>query len=270
LIQQLLTESMLYALLGGALGLLIADWGRTLLWSFRPPFLRANDLNLALDNHVLLFTLGISIVTGLLFGLAPTLQSTRPDLVAELKERTSQAARGSQVFNLRHLLVVAQVAFSLVALIGAGLFIRSMNKAQETDPGFASKKLASVDISPGAQGNTGARAQLFYRQLLDRLQAAPGVESASIASALPMGFNGFARSVFLEGEQPSSTNRGILVLVNDVSTRYFETMGIPRLRGRVFTDSDREGTTRVTVINETMAKKLWPGQEAVGKRFRFF
>lgn len=270
LIQQLLTESMLYAAIGGALGLLFASWGRTALWSFRPPFLRANDLNLALDSHVLWFTLAVSIVTGLLFGLAPTLQFMCPDLVAELKERTSQAPRSKYRVSLRQLLVVSQVALSLVALIGAGLFLRSLGKAQETDPGFASKQLASVDIGPGSQGYTPARAQLFYRQLLERMQTIPGVQSASIASGLPMGFTGFSRSIFLEGEQPSPANRGILVLVNDVSPRYFDTMQIPLLRGRAFNDSDREGTTHITVINETMAKKFWPSQDAVGKRFRFF
>jgi predicted permease len=270
LIQQLLTESMLYSLLGGLLGLVIADWGRQVLWSFRPPFLQANDLNLAFDSHVFWFTATISILTGLLFGLAPTMQSTRPDLVSELKERTSQAAHGNSRFSLRQLLVISQVALSLVALVGAGLFLRSLRKAQEIDPGFASSKLASVEISPGAQDYTPARAQLFYRQVLERVQATPGVQSASVASMLPMGFGGFARSVFLEGQQPSAGNRGVLVLVNDISARYFETMGIPFLRGRAFNDSDRQGTTHVTVINETMAKKFWPGQDAVGKRFHFF
>src|SRR5262249_15191449 len=140
LIRQLVTESMILALLGGAMGLLLASWGRTLLWSFRPPFLQVNDLDLALDSHVLLFTLAISLITGLLFGLAPSLQSSNPNVVAELKERTAVAVRGNTLFTLRNMLVVGQVALSLVALVGAGLFVRSMQKAQQADLGFAADK----------------------------------------------------------------------------------------------------------------------------------
>jgi predicted permease len=268
-IRQLLTESMLLSLAGGALGLLAAAWSRTLLWSLRPPFLKTSDLNLTLDWRVLLFTLALAVLTGFLFGLAPALQAARPDLVTELKERTSQAARAGR-FNIRNALVVSQVALSLVALIGAGLFLRSMRAAQQTDPGFAADKIGSLAVNPGVQGYSPARAQEFYRQALERIAAIPGVASVTMARFIPMGPGGFSRSVFLEGQDPTPGNRGLLVNVNSIGPRYFETMGIRVLRGRMFADSDREGSRPVAIVNETMAQKFWPSQDAIGKRFRFF
>ena len=270
LIQQLLIESMLLSLLGGIAGLAIAAWGRSVLWSFRPPFLREGDLNLDMDPHVLLFALGISLITGLLFGLVPALQSRRPDLVAELKERSStKSTHGPGFFRLRNLLVVSQVAFSLVALVGAGLFLRSMQRAQETDPGFAAKKLGVMVVNPGGQGYTQERSQIYYRQVLERVRSTPGVSAVSMASTVPLGFGGFLQSIYLDGQEATPGNRGVLVFTNSIEPRYFETMEIPVLRGRGFLDSDREGSRPVAVINETMAKKFWPGQDAIGKRFRF-
>ena len=270
LMQQLLTESILLSLLGGGAGLLIAAWGKTVLWSFRPPFLNQGDLSLSLDSHVLLFTLGLSIVTGILFGLAPALQSLRPDLARELKERAAQAARGSNWFNLRNALVVAQVAFSLVALIGAGLFLRSMQQAEAADPGFAAEKLGKLDVNPGGQGYKPERAQLYYRQVVERLQATPGIASASISTSVPLTFNGFLRSVFLEGQDAAPGNRGVLVLTNSIDPHYFDTMRIPLIRGRAFLETDGPDSRHVAIVNETMAKKFWQGQDPVGQRFRFF
>ena len=270
LIRQLLTESILLALLGGGVGLLVAGWGKSVLWSFRPPFLRQGDLNISIDTNVVLFTLVISVLTGVLFGLAPALQSLHPDLVSELKERASQAARSTSRFNLRNALVVAQVAFSLVALIGAGLFLRSMQQAQNADLGFASKKLGVMSVNPGGQGYTPARAQLYYRQLIERVRAVPGVASAALANSVPLGPGGFGRSVFLEGQEQTPGNRGVLVLTNNVTPAYFETTQIPILRGRPFLETDLEKSTHVAIVNETMAKKFWPDQDPLGKRFRFF
>jgi putative ABC transport system permease protein len=270
LMQQLLTESILLALLGGAAGLLIAAWGKTVLWSFRPPFLNEGDLSLAVDSHVLLFTLGLSVLTGLLFGLAPALQSLRPDVAAELKERVAQAARGSSWFNLRNALVVSQVAFSFVALIGAGLFLRSMRQAEAVDPGFAAAKVGKLDVNPGGQGYKPERAQLYYRQVVERLQATPGIASASIASSVPLTQTGFLRSVFLDGQDAAPGNRGVLVLANSIGPRYFDTMRIPLVRGRAFLETDGPQSRHVAIVNETMAKKFWRGQDPIGQRFRFY
>jgi len=166
---------------------------------------------------------------------------------------------------------VAQVALSLVALVGAGLFLKSAQAARQTNPGFAAAKLGELDLSPGTQGYSPKRAAEFYRTALDRVQAIPGVQSASITSSLPLGVRGgFQRSIFLEGQDPTPGNRGVLVLVNVIGPRYFETMGIPALQGRMFNATDREGSIHVAVANETFAKKFWPGQDVVGKRFRLF
>src|SRR5271165_5859561 len=268
LIGQLMTESVLLALLGGAVGLAIAAWGKTVLWSFRPPFLNEGDLDLKIDTHVLLFTLGISLLTGILFGLAPALKSLSPDLVSELKERSTQGAQHAR-FPLRNILVIAQVAFSLIALIGAGLFLRSMQQAQNADPGFASKHLGVMTVSPGTQGYSEQRAQLYFRQVVERVAAVPGVAAASIASAVPLTFGGILRSVYLEGQDAAPGNRGVLVILNSIAPGYFDTMRISMVSGRGFTEMDNEHSVQVAIINETSAKKFWPGQDPLGKRFHF-
>ncbi|HEY7181766.1 MAG TPA: ABC transporter permease [Blastocatellia bacterium] len=269
LIRQLLTESLMLALAGGAAGLRLALASRDLLWAFRPPGINADDINLSFDPRVLGYTLLLSLLTGVIFGLAPAIQASRAELVTELKEKGSQAARGSRWFSLRNLLVVGQVALSLVALIGAGLFLRSLGNAQQINPGFETEKLLVFSFDVGAQGYDKARGMEHYRRVVERVEAIPGVISAAIASAPPFAW-GFMRSVFVEGQEPSRGGRGILTIVGTVGQKYFETMNIPLVRGRNFTEADRENTPPVVVINEAMAKRFWPNQDAVGKRFRFF
>jgi predicted permease len=269
IIRQLLTESVLLSLLGGALGLFLAYWAGELLWSFRPPFLNQGDLSLDLDRRVLGFTMLLSLLTGIIFGLAPALQSTRTDLVTDLKEKSGPPRQTRQRFNLRNLLVVAQMALSLVALIGAGLFLRSLRNAQQLNPGFETEKLMVMSFDLGAQGYNATRGREFDRQAQARVESIPGVRSATVASNGPLNA-GFLRSVFVEGQETPAGGRGILTLVTTVGTKYFETMGIPVLRGRDFGPSDQENSVKVVVINEAMAKRFWPGEEAIGKRFKFF
>jgi macrolide transport system ATP-binding/permease protein len=267
IVRQLLTESVLLALIGGGAGLFVAYWGRDLLWSFRPPFFDENAIDLSFDPRVLGFTLLVSLLTGLLFGLAPALSVSRPDLVTELKDRGSQPQQGRR-FSLRNLLVVAQVALSLVALVGAGLFVKSLRNAQQINPGFETERLAVMTFDVGAQGYSNERGQEFYRQVQERVAGVTGVESAAVATNPPFG-GSFLRSVFVEGQEPTPGGRGILTSVNTVGLGYFETMGIPVLKGRDFAATDRENTPRVAVVNEAMARRFWPGVEVVGQRFRF-
>ena len=267
LMRQMLTECILLSLLGGAVGLAIAYVGRSVLWSFRPPFIQQNDLDLSLDSHVLLFTMGISLLTGVLFGVAPALKASVPNVMATLK----LGGRGGSIGrnSLRSLLVVSEIALSLVALVGAGLFIRSMRDAQRIDPGFESKNLFMMAFDLGALHYQEGRAQEFFRAAVERANSTPGVKSAAIASNFPLG-GGFARTVFPEGEDETTGYRGTLTQLDDITSGFFDALKIPLLKGRVFSDSDRQGTTPVVVINEAMAKHFWPNQQAVGKRFHFF
>ncbi|HET9532774.1 MAG TPA: ABC transporter permease [Blastocatellia bacterium] len=269
LIRQLMTESVLLSLLGGVVGLLLAYWGRDLLWSFRPPFFGEDDLDLSLNPMVLGFTLLLSLVTGLIFGLVPALQSSRSDLVTELKDKSSQPNKTGGWLSLRNLLVVSQVALCLIALIGAGLFLRSLGNAQRIDPGFETEKMFVMAVNVGAQGYDQTRGLEFYRQVQERVRTVAGVQAATVSSNFPFG-GGLQRSIFIEGQDPPAGGRGVLTIVNSVESGYFETLGIPLLRGRDFLDSDRENTTRVVIVNDAMAQRFWPGQEAIGKRFKFF
>jgi predicted permease len=269
LLRQTLTECVMLSLAGGAAGLLIAYAGRSLLWSFRPPFIEQNDIDLSLDSHVLLFTLGVALLTGLLFGAAPAIKASVPNLMDALKI----GGRGGSVSwkrnTMRSMLVVSEIALSLVALVGAGLFIRSMRQAQRVDPGFESRNLFMMAFDLGAMHYDEERAQQFFRLAVERAAATPGVKSATIASNFPLG-GGFARTVFPEGQDETTGFRGTLTQLDDVSPAFFETLRIPLLKGRVLNDGDRKNTAPVAVINQAMAQQFWPDQDAIGKRFHFF
>jgi predicted permease len=269
LIRQLLTESALLGLLAGVAGLVIARVSQDVLWSLRPPFLQADDLDLGLSRTVLAFTMLVSLFTGLLFGLVPALQLSRPQLVDHLKDRTNRPSGYGHLFALRNVLVMAQVALSLVTLVGAGLFLRSLQNAQRTDPGFDTTHLMLLSFDTGAEGYSGESSVAFERSVLDRVQALPMVKGAVLASTGLFG-GGLSRTVFPEGVDPNDRRNGRLTPLNQVGPGYFETVGIPIVRGRALTDADRAETPMAAVVNETMARRLWPDQEAVGKRFRCF
>jgi putative ABC transport system permease protein len=270
LIMQLLTEGTLLALIGGTAGLLLAYWAQDVLWSFRPPFLAVDSVDLHPDLRVLLFTLGVAIATGVLFGLAPAIQASRPDLVVELKDKTSAPTGSNRLFSLRNVLVSAQVALSLVALVGAGLFLRSLQHAQQISPGFDTEHLSVLSFDLGAQGYTEQRGRQFQQRVLERAVAVPGVQAASLASTIPLFAGGFARTVFLEGQDASDRRAGRLVQISVVGPHYLETVGIPLMRGRTLSETDQPNTPIAVVVNETMAKRFWPDQDAIGKRFKFF
>ncbi len=269
MLRQLVTESMLLALIGGTVGLILAYWGRTALWSFRPPFVEQSGIDLTLDSRVLLFTLGISVLTGLLFGIAPAIKASRADLVETLKVGGRGNTVGWRSNPLRSVLVVSEIALAIVALIGAGLFVRSMQNAQATNLGFESQKLFVMAFDLGALHYDEGRGQQFFRDAIERANASPGVAAATIASNPPLG-GGLGRTVFPEGQSETTGYRGTLTELDDVAPNYFETLRIPFIAGRTFNDSDRATTTWVAVVNEAMAKHFWSNQSALGKRFHFF
>ncbi len=266
LVRQLLTESTLLSLLGGLAGLFIAYWGRNVLWSFRPPFLLDGSIDLSFDGRVLGFTLLVSLVTGLVFGIIPAIKASGTDINEVLKTGGRGGALGWTHNRLRGLLVILEIALALVALVGSGLFLRSMQNAQQFNPGFESQNLLQMNFDLGALRYDADHGQQFFRDAIERAKTVPGVVSASVSSNGVFG-GGLAGTIFREGEQTDPNNRGTLVNFDDVTPGHFETLRIPLISGRDFTDFDRENTTRVAVINEAMAKAIWPGQDALGRRF---
>jgi predicted permease len=280
LVRQLLTESLLLSLGAGVGGLLLALWTNDLLKTATPPDgIFSFTLDYHLDGRVLAFTFVLSLATGVIFGLAPALQASRPELLPALKDEGPAVAQGRRRFNLRNLLVVAQVALSLVLLIGAGLFLRSLNNAQAIDPGFDAERVLNAQLNINLLRYTRAQGQEFYRQAVERAEALPGVESASLARVVPLTGGGRTSSLLIEGQQgPDTVNRGEAtglqdnqntVNTNVVGLKYFQTMGIALLRGRDFIAHDTETAPRTAIVNDAFAKRYFDGEEAIGRRVSF-
>ncbi len=267
-IRQLLTESILLALLSGAAGLVVAYAGCQLLWSFRPPEVAQNIVDAKMDGTVLAYALAISLLTGVLFGLAPAIQATRADIVDAIKESARTAGRSRGRVHFRNLLLAGQVALSVVALIASGLFLRSIQRAYTIDPGFQTDHLAVFLINQGQAGYDRARAEEFYRAVRERVGSLPGVDSVSWSSTMPL-WNRAARNVQLEGQEPQRAQDTPGVIAAVVDPNFFSTAGIRVMGGRVFSSADRASSEPVAIVNETMAKRSWPKQDAIGRRFRF-
>ena len=269
LVRQLLTESLVLALLGGALGLLLMTWASHALLAFLPtlPFPITLTLDLGADPRVLGFALAVTLATGLLFGLVPALQSSRPELVAALKSQagTTPPTRGGM--GLRGMLVAGQVALSLMALIASGLFLRSLAAAQRIETGYDAAHLLSVSFDVGLYGLDQGRGEQLFRAVREQVGTLPGVDAVALANAGPLQ-GSFARSVFLEGRE-NLGNNGLLVEVNPVDPAFFRTAGVPLVAGRSFADADRAGAQPVVIVNRTMAEKFWPNESPLGKRFHF-
>jgi putative ABC transport system permease protein len=265
IVRQMLTESMLISMLGGGLGLLLALWLANELVSF-DAFATFVSLTPTLDLRVLGFTLLISLLTGALFGLAPALHASNPDLAPVLKN-TDSSGRLSRRFGLRNALVVFQISISLVLLIGAGLFLRSLQKAYATDFGFDTRDalLASVDMA--RQGYNEAQGRNFYQQFVDGVQAMPGVLGVTLAQYIPVNAGGSRTGVYIEG-YTSQPGEDLELNLNVVDANYFDTLGTPLLAGRAFGEQDTATSTKVIIINEAFARRFWPEQslqEVVGK-----
>jgi putative ABC transport system permease protein len=273
LIRQLLTESVLLALLGAGAGLVIAYWINQLLMAFKPPFPPPHtfSLDLYLDARTVGFALLLALITSALFGLAPALQASKPDMVTALKDETGAEGRRQRRFNLREALVIAQVALSLVLLIGAGLFIRSLRYAQGIDLGFDPDKVLQVSVHLNLQGYKEPQGREFYRQMIERLERLSGVESVSVTNLQPLGFMGIGPSIQLGDREIPADDRPAAGYFA-VGQRFFETIGTPLLRGRDFTAKDSANSPPVAIINEELVRRLWPEikdvGEALGKRVR--
>lgn len=269
LIRQLLTESLLLSVLGGGLGLLLALWVTDLMDGFVPvlEYTILKDF-FALDSRALVFTAVVSLATGLIFGLAPALQSSNPQVVPVLKGVPESQRRGRfSRFNLRNSLVVAQVALSLVVLVCGGLFIKSFRQAQTMDPGFHNPNGLIVTLSPQLVGYDNERARNFYRQLVERTTSLPGVEAAGVTRLMPLGDSSNSNGpVLKEGETLPRGSSGRTIMTNVIGPGYFKAMQIPFVEGRDFSEQDQPKTQAVVIVNQRMAETLWPGESAIGKR----
>jgi putative ABC transport system permease protein len=266
LIRQFLTESVLLSSLGGLVGLAIAYGGLVLLKAFIPENI-SQAREISIDLKVLGFTFLVSVATGLIFGLAPAVQATRFNQIDTLKEGGRDAATGGGGKRLRGLLVMAEVAISLVLLIGAGLLINSFLRLRNVDPGFRADNLLTMKVVlPDAKYETMERRSVFYTDLINRVQSLAGVRSAAVTTNLPLYRQGNSISIGIEGRPAPPPGQELIVVTRIVSPGYFDTMSIPLLQGRQLTEQDIRTTPRVVVISETMARRYWPGEDAVGKR----
>ena len=266
LVRQLLTESMLLALAGGALGAVGASWGIELVHKLSPSDLpRAGEINI--DGRVLLFTLSVSLVAGLVFGLAPAIQASKVELIEVLKgaSRGSSAAGG----RTRSILVVSEIAISLVLLIGAGLLVKSFNRIQEISPGFDTDKLLLVRLSlPQARYSKAQDVSALYEKVVNRVQSLPGVEAVGAANVLPLSAMNVRADFTIVGRPPLSPTEVPAAQNRLVSPGYLHTMRVPIIKGRDFSEMDNSRAQAVVVIDETLASRYFPDQDPIGAHLK--
>jgi len=268
LVRQLLVESLLLALGAGTLGLGLGAMATRLMSAYRVP----TDLPLVMvfeaDGRMVVFTLAVSVVAAVAFGMVPALRASRADLVPALKDGSPSAAAGGRRFGLTNVLVVAQVATSLVLLIAAGLFVKSVQGARTIDPGFSIDDRIVMSFNPRLQHYDAERTATFYQRLGERVRALPMVEDATLAQAVPLDFSANADNFIVEGRATEPGHETVQLMYSVVDERYFTTLATRVLRGRGVTAEDTATSRRVAVVNETMARQLWPDQDPLGKRFR--
>jgi putative ABC transport system permease protein len=266
-IRQLLTESVMLSLVGGALGLLLSLWLTKLLIAVSPADTPRFD-EIRPDARVFAFTLGLTILTGLIFGLAPALQASRLDLNAGLKEGGRSGSGSARNTRLRSLMMVSEIALSFMLLVGAGLLIKSFMRLRDVSPGFSPDNVLTMRVSllPAKYPEGEPRVQLL-RQTLERLNSLPGVHSTGAVLSLPLGADTFNvwRSLVREG-RPATTEESSNANYLVATPEYFRTMQIPLVAGRAFTDQDTAQTSQVVIVNEKLARELWPGESPLGRR----
>ena len=264
ILRQLFTESAVLALAGGVVGLLLAIWGTSLISSYIPEGIpRMGEL--AIDGRVLLFTLGASLLTGVFFGLAPALQSSDTNLTETLKEGERNSSRGHN--RAGKLLVISEVALTLVLLVGAGLLVKSFWRLSQVDPGFDPQNVLAMQVSINTRAEEGPRVNGFLSELQSRVRALPGVQSVSVSNGLP--FEGANFPPFtIEGQPPPAPGQDPTGFLYIVSPDYFKTMGIELVRGRLFSSQDTRETPQVALIDEVFARQYFPNQDPIGQRFK--
>lgn len=271
LVRQLLTEAVLLSLLGGVVGLAAGSLATDMVASIKVPTDLPIILDFRVDGRVIAFTFGVSLLAGIVFGLVPALKATRASLTSALKGETAAAGAGSggRLFTLSNSLVMLQVAVSLVLLVAAGLFLRGIRGAQTIDPGFKVTNRLAASFNPGLIGYTDARSTDFYRRLLDRLRDQPGISRATLAAYVPLDFTSGMGDVKVEGRPTQGGQDQIQVMSSLVDADYFTAMGTPIRQGRAFTTRDVIGSLPVAIVNETFARRMWPGQSPLGKRIQY-
>jgi putative ABC transport system permease protein len=269
LVRQFLTESLMLALAGGVLGILGAVWGTTLIETAAAKLLPILG-HIEIDWTVLFFTATLSVLTGVLFGIVPAWRAARPNLNETLSDGGRQSGAASTRSPLRSGLVVAEVALALVLLICAGLLIKTVVRLRSVDPGFKPDRLVTMNVwLPSAKYPKAADGNLFFDRMLERIETIPGVEAAAVTSVLPVSANFDRRAIEVEG-QPKAPGEYPDVDNYMVSPDYLRTMSIALLRGRALTARDNESAPLVVLVSEAMARKLWPGDDPIGKRVRFY
>jgi len=279
IVSQLLIETLSLSVLGGIAGLALAFWADKALMALYLPDDSSNlTISTAPDFRILLFTLGVTILTGVIFGLVPALQATKPDVGRTLKDQAGAVVGGGHG-RLRKALVVAQVALSLLLLIGAGLFLRSLKNLSNLGPGFPAERLVGFDVDPSRGGYTVDRSKIFYQQLTDNLAAIPGVESTAIASMRIMENNEWDSGMTVEGYSPTQADDHAQAFMNQISPGYFATLGVPIVAGRDFrvTDNrevkngpqDDDWTPTAVMINEKFARRFFAGRNPIGLHVGF-
>jgi putative ABC transport system permease protein len=266
IIRQLLTESLLLSLAGGALGLLLAVWARDLLLAFSPGTIyRFDEINL--DLRAVAFTFAVTLLTAVIFGLLPALQISKPDLTTTLKEG-QKGAGGSGGVGARRLLVISEIALSLVLVIGAGLMIKSFLRLQQVDPGIDPNNILTFRIAlPGIRYSEGDQYLHFFRQLDERLRTLPGVEEVGGSTRIALKNYNWTGDLTVEGRDPENYYRE--VRHKEVTPSYFRTMRIPFMAGREYTEADNTNSTPVIVVNQALADQYFPGENPLGRRVKF-
>jgi predicted permease len=264
LIRQMLVESVLLAVLGGVGAVLVARWATDLLIGFQPPLPIPVNLDITIDGTVLLFTFVVSLAAGLAFGLVPGLTATRPDMSAVLREEAGSVTGGRRRVSVRGVLVAGQVAVSMILLVGAGLFLRSLDKARRIDPGFDTGPAAILWPDLELSGFDEERGEVVQRELRERLLATPGVTGVAVAGRLPLGASVQTMGITVDGVEPPPGQETVGVDFTEADAAYFELLDVPIVSGRNFTPADA-AADRVAIISETMARRYWPDRDAVGE-----